>query len=317
MHTLFPELEPFAQCMLDTGNGHNIYMEQCGNPDGIAVIFLHGGPGSGSNPNHRRYFDPGKYRIVIFDQRGCNRATPRGCTEKNTTADLMQDLERIRARLQIDKWLVFGGSWGATLGLLYAEQFPQRVTGLILRGTFLARQMDVQWFSQEGANRVFPDYWEQFIKDIPLNERQDLVAAYHKRLSDKDVHIRQKYARAWSDWATRVVTYNLAEQKQEQEQEDMQVLVDQVSIETHYAVNRYFIEENQILNEIAQIPDVPVIIIHGRRDMTCTLEASWSLHQALPESEFVIVPDAGHLAGEPALTDALITATNKMAALLQ
>lgn len=315
MFSLYPELEPFAHSMLDVGDGHSVYLEQCGNPDGIAVIFLHGGPGSGCNPNHRRYFDPGKYRIVIFDQRGCNRSTPRGRIEKNTTADLLRDVERIRAHLQIDQWLVFGGSWGATLGLLYAEQFPQRVTGLVLRGTFLARQRDVRWFAQEGANRIFPDYWEQFIKDIPRQERQDLVAAYHKRLGDKDPQIRQKYARAWSDWATRVVTYNLAERKQEQE--DAQVLVDQVSIETHYAVNRYFIQENRILDGIARIPDVPVIIIHGRRDLTCTLEASWTLHQALPGSEFVIVPDAGHLAGEPAMTDALITATNKMAALRQ
>ena len=317
MLSLYPEVEPYAHSMMNVGDGHGVYLEQCGNPDGLPVIFLHGGPGSGCNPNHRRYFDPATYRIVIFDQRGCNRSTPRGCTEKNTTADLLEDMERIRAQLQIDKWLVFGGSWGATLALLYAERFPQRVAGLVLRGTFLARQKDVHWFAREGANRVLPDYWEQFTREIPEQERDDLAAAYHKRLRAKDVNTRQKYARIWSEWATRVVTYNLTEQKQEQEQEDIQVLVDQVSIETHYAVNRYFIGENQILNEVSRIPDVPIIIIHGRRDLTCTLEASWALHRALPRSQFVIVPDAGHLAGEPAMVDALVRATDHMAKILK
>ena len=314
MHELFPEIETSASDQIDTGDGHVLYLEQAGNPAGIPVIFIHGGPGSGCNPNHRRYFNPDIYRIIIFDQRGCNRSTPQGCVENNTTPDLVQDLETIRAFLKIDQWLVFGGSWGATLGLLYAETHPEHVTGMILRGTFLARRVDLDWFTKNGANRLFPDQWEQFIDYIPPEERQDLVAAYHKRLTDKDEGIRQKFARSWSEWTTRVVTYNLTEQKNEAE--DISTLVNQVSIETHYAFNRYFIQENQILDNISQIPDVPMIIVHGRKDLTCILEASWSLHKALPAAELVIVPHAGHLAGEPAMIDALITATDKMTGLL-
>lgn len=314
MHILFPEIEAFANDRMDTGDGHVIYLEQAGNPEGIPVIFLHGGPGSGCNPNHRRYFNPDIYRIIIFDQRGCNRSTPQGCVENNTTPDLVRDMEKIRAFLKIDQWLVFGGSWGATLGLLYAESHPEQVTGMVLRGTFLARQVDLDWFAKTGANRIFPDQWEQFIDNIPPEERQDLVAAYHKRLTDNDEGIRQKFARAWSEWATGVVTYNLTEQKNEAE--DISTIVHQVSIETHYAFNRYFIQDNQILENIQKIPDVPITIVHGRKDLTCTPDSSWSLHKALPKSELVIVPDAGHLAGEPAMVDALITATDKMAGLL-
>ena len=315
MKSLFPEIEEFASHQLETGDGHTIYMEQAGNPEGIPAIFLHGGPGSGCNPNHRRYFNPDKYHIIIFDQRGCNRSTPQGCIKNNTTPDLIQDIENIREYLKIDQWLVFGGSWGATLGLLYAEAHPQHVTGMILRGTFLARQSDLDWFAKAGASRVFPDHWEQFIREIPLDERHDLVAAYHQRLTDKDDVIKEKFARSWSDWATRLVTWNLTEQKNETE--DIRTTVNQVSIETHYAYHRYFIKENQILDDISKIPNVPITLIHGRKDLTCTLESSWSLHHALPQSEMIIVPDAGHLAGEPAMVDALVNATERMAGLLK
>jgi len=314
MHTLFPEIEAFATHQIDTGDGHIIYMEQAGNPEGMPVIFLHGGPGSGCNPNHRRYFNPEKYHIIIFDQRGCNRSTPQGSTKNNTTQVLIKDIERIREFLKIDQWLVFGGSWGATLGLLFAENHPDHVSGMILRGSFLARQSDLDWFAKLGASRIFPDHWEQFIKEFSPEEQQDLVAAYHKRLNDNNNAIKEKFARSWSDWATRLVTWNLTEQKNETE--DIRTIVNQTSIETHYAYNRYFIKENQILYEVSKIPDVPVIIVHGRKDLTCTLESSWLLHKALPRSELVIIPDAGHLAGEPAMIDALIAATDKMAGLL-
>jgi proline iminopeptidase len=290
-------------------------MEQAGNPDGAPVIFLHGGPGSGCNPNHRRYFNPDKYNIVIFDQRGCNRSVPQGSIINNTTRDLISDIERIRKFLKINKWLVFGGSWGATLGLLYAEAHPEHISGMILRGAFLARQSDLDWFAKEGVNRIFPDHWEEFIKNVPVKERNDLIAAYHQRLTDNDNAVKEKFARLWSDWATRVVTWNLTDQKNETE--DIRTIVNQVSIETHYAYNRYFIKENQIQDNVSKIPDVPVIIVHGRKDLTCTLESSWSLHKALPQSELVIVQDAGHLAGEPAMIDALIAATDKMADLLK
>ena len=315
MRELYSELS-FNQSQVLIGNGnHQVYFEECGNPEGIPVVFLHGGPGTGSNENHRRYFNPEIYRIVIFDQRGCNRSTPQGDIKNNTTSDLLQDIEQIRKSLNIDKWLIFGGSWGATLGLLYAESYPQFVTGLILRGTFLARQSDLDWFAKEGANRIFPDYWDKFISVVPADKQNDLVAAYHDIMHGDNIQLKMDYARAWSEWAGKVVTYTLQEIKSEEE--DINKLVKQVSIETHYAFNRYFIKENQILENISKIPDVPVVIIHGRRDMTCTLEASWSLHKALPKAEFNIIPDAGHLAGEPAMVDALITATDKMSKLLK
>jgi proline iminopeptidase len=313
MRSLFPEIEAFSSTRLDTGNGHIIYVEQAGNPDGIPVVFLHGGPGSGCNPNHRRYFSPEKYQVIIFDQRGCNRSTPPGSVKNNTTQHLIRDIESIRKLLKIEKWLVFGGSWGATLGLLYAETHPERVTGMILRGVFLARQSDLDWFAKEGVNRVLPEHWEQFVRDIPQEERQDLIAAYHKRLADRNDVVREKFARLWSDWATRVVTWNLTEQKNETE--DIRTTVNQVSIETHYAFHRYFIKENQILDNISKIPEVPVIIVHGRKDLTCTPESSWLLHKALTQSELLILPDAGHLAGEPAMVDALVNATDKMSIL--
>ncbi len=311
MNTLYPELKPYNTVRLMVDEQHRIYVEECGNPDGTPVVFLHGGPGSGGNENHRRYFNPKKYRIIIFDQRGCNRSTPQGSTENNTTRDLLQDLEKIRKYLVIDRWLIFGGSWGSTLGLLYAEQFPQRVTGLILRGTFLARRGDLNWFAKEGSKRIFPDYWEKFIEIVPENERHDPVAAYHRRVFGEDIKTRKKYARAWSALADKVVTYTLENTKTEKE--DIKKLLHKVSIETHYAKNHYFIKENQILKNIRKIPKLPVTIIHGRRDLTCTLESSWSLHKALPHSELIIVPNAGHLAGEPAMIDALVRATDKMA----
>jgi proline iminopeptidase len=313
MHVMYPEISPYDQCMLNVNGGHVIYLEQSGNLQGLPVIFLHGGPGSGSNENHRRYFNPEKYRIIIFDQRGCNRSTPRGGIKFNTTHDLIQDMEQIRNYLSIDKWLVFGGSWGATLGLLYAEAYPQHVAGMVLRGAFLARSADLDWFGRSGVNRVFPDYWQEFTGIIPVAEREDLITAYYRRVIEGDRATREKYAKAWSLWSGRVVTYTLQDATEE---EDINTIIDRVSIETHYARNRYFISENQILAKIKNIPEVPIIIIHGRRDLTCTLEASWLLHQALPKSGFIIVKDAGHLAGEPPMIDALVSATDRIWSLL-
>jgi len=314
MKGLYPEIKPLSEFELKANNIHKIYVEQIGNMDGIPIIFLHGGPGSGSNENHRRYFDPEKYRIIIFDQRGCNRSSPQGSVENNTTQHLLQDIERIREYLNIDKWVIFSGSWGATLGLLYAESYPERILGMILRGTFLARQQDLKWFAQEGVNSIFPDYWQDFIRVIPENERSDLISAFHQRLFGSDVKIKQDCARAWSEWAGKVVTYTLDEV--DNEEEGIETIVHEVSIEIHYAKNSYFIEENQILNNISKMPDVPLTIIHGRRDLTCPFNSSWLLHKALHNSKLVTIPNAGHLAGEPEMVDALITATDKMADLL-
>jgi len=314
MRDLYPEIQPFRTHTLAMDSVHKLHVEECGRPDGIPVIFLHGGPGSGCKENHRRYFNPEKYRIVLFDQRGCNRSTPQGSTENNTTSDLVEDMERIRRHLGVDRWMVFGGSWGATLGLLYTKTFPEKVTGLILRGTFLARRQDLEWFAKGGAGWIFPDYWEEFISVIPEEERGDLIGAYHGRIHGDDEDVRKRYAKKWSDWASRVVTWNLKEGKEEEH--DAETILHEASIETHYAKNRYFITENRILNDCDRLPKVPTIIIHGRRDLTCLPEASWSLHRALPHSELVILPEAGHLAGEPAMIDALVQVTDRMAELI-
>lgn len=314
MRLLYPEIELNEKFTLSV-DGHMVYFEESGNREGLPVIFLHGGPGSGCNENHRRYFNPQKYRIIIFDQRGCNRSSPQGSVENNSTQDLLNDIELIREQLKIDKWMVFGGSWGATLGLLYAESCPGRVTGMVLRGTFLARQQDLHWFINEGANLIFPDYWQTFIDVLPQDERQDVITALHKHVFGKDIKIKQTCARAWSDWSNKVVTYTVNDVEKGKE-ESIETIMNEVSIELHYAKNSYFIEENQILNNIKNVPDVPIKIIHGRRDLTCTLNSSWQLHEAFPKSELVIVPDAGHLAGEPAMVDALVTATDKMIQLI-
>jgi proline iminopeptidase len=317
MRTLYPEIQPFHSQHIEANELHRVYVEESGNQKGIPVIFLHGGPGSGSNENHRRYFDPAKYHIINFDQRACNRSTPNGCTEKNTTQDLIKDIESIRQYLNIDRWLVFGGSWGATLGLLYAETHSDRVSALVLRGTFLARQADLDWFIKAGANRIFPDYWEEFVQLIPQDERDDLISAYHRRLHGDNKKEQAEAAKVWSIWAGRIVTYMLSEVNPDSYQPgDIEETIHEVKIETHYAINAYFIKENQILNEIDKVPEVPICIIHGRRDLICTLEASWKLHQALPGSELVIVREGGHLAGEAPMVDALITATDLMAARL-
>ena len=315
MRELYPPLRPNQTWELDVTAPHTIYLEECGNHQGIPVIFLHGGPGKGCNERHRRYFNPEKYRIVIFDQRGSGRSTPQGCTLANTTADLISDMESIRAKLDIDKWLIYGGSWGAALGLLYAQEFPERVTGMILRGTFLARKCDLDWFSGEGVGRLLPDHWEKFIAPVPPDLRDDLISAYYSMVHGEDVKDRLAAAKAWYEWSGRVVTYLMTEGGMECGSDEK--ILNEVSIETHYARHQYFIDENQILSNAGRIPDVPVMIIHGRRDLTCTLDASWKLHRAIPGSELSIVPNGGHLAGEGVLVDALVSATDKLSDILK
>ncbi len=319
MQTLYPELEPFSKDVLELENGHSIYFEQSGSKTGLPVIFLHGGPGSGCNENHRRYFNPDKYRIIIFDQRGCNRSKPNGYVENNSTQDLLEDIESIRKKLNIEKLILFGGSWGATLALLYAELHTQHISAIILRGTFLARQCDFEWFAHDGVSRIFPDYWQEYLTNFDNDDMNDRLASLHHRVFSENKEIKLEAARAWALWAGRVVTHNLdLEDEYALEEGDDEKLINEVKIEMHYAKNRYFIEENQILNNISNIPDVPVTIIHGRKDLTCLAESSWSVYQALAKqnlanTEFHIVSVAGHLASEPAMIDALITATDQMA----
>ena len=315
MKSLYPEIPPIFSETLAVDGIHRIYIEETGNKNGIPVIFLHGGPGSGCNENHRRYFNPDYYRIIIFDQRGCNRSSPAGETRNNSTDDLLKDIESIRLRLGIDKWLVFGGSWGATLGLLYAQRHPDRVLALVLRGTFLARQCDLDWFIKDGLNRIFPDAWSDFISIVPGEERANLIETFYSRMQGPDEEEKKRYARAWSAWAGKTVAYLLTEGGNF-EPGNIEKIIHEVSIETHYARHRYFIEENQILSNAHKLPAVPVRIIHGRRDLTCVLEASWELHSHIKDSELIIVREGGHLAGEPVMTDALVTATDHMAELL-
>ena len=322
MRSAYDEIEPEQQDYLHTDDGHEIYFEVSGNPRGIPVVFLHGGPGSGAKPHHRQYFDPERYRIIIFDQRGSGRSRPHGRLEANTTPLLIEDMETIRQRLGIRQWLVFGGSWGATLALLYAEQHPQQVLGLVLRGTFLARARDYQWLLGRGAERFFPDYWMEFqqaLGELATNMHQpapqepdDIIHLLHTALSADEAPYAAAAAEAWAWWTGRVVTYTLTDTFS-LEGMTTDDLIKGGSIELHYARHAYFIEENQILANIDRVPSVPVRIIHGRRDMICTPSASWSVHQALPQSEMIILPDAGHLGGEAPMVDALVNAADAMA----
>lgn len=314
MREMYPPIEPAATWMQETNSLHRVYVEECGHRDGIPVVFLHGGPGSGSKPYHRQFFNPRCYRVVIFDQRGCARSTPQGETRDNTTQLLLQDMEAIRERLSIDRWVLFGGSWGAALALLYAQRFPQRVRAMILRGTFLARQQDVAWFFGRGVNAIFPDYWTEMLAAFKESEHSNLIEAAYWRMQSGNSVERTAVARAWTAWTGRVVTYLLPEgPTPEPTDDDKQRMLNEVAVETHYARHHYFIDENQILRDASMLPDVPIAIIHGRRDLTCALEASWTLHQALPHSKLVIVREAGHLANDPAMIDALVTATDELA----
>ena len=314
MKTLYPEIEPLSVYRLTVEHPHDIYVEECGAKDGIPVVFLHGGPGAGCKPYHRQFFDPNRYRIVLFDQRGAGRSMPLGELSANDTQTLVEDVERIRARLKIDQWLVFGGSWGAALALLYAETHPDRVLGLILRGTFLATQWELDWVFNGGVNHIFPDHWAEFAKLIPEHERDDMLGAYYRRICSSDAGTRLAAARAWSAWTDAVVTYTAPAEQKSQESEDEQRILKKVSIECHYAHHRFFLRENQILNDIDRLPRVPVTIIHGRRDLTCTLESSWRISRAIRDSQLIILPDSGHLANEPAMIDALVNSTDRFAA---
>ncbi len=312
MKTLYPELEPYASGYLNTDTPHSIYFEQAGSQSGIPVLFLHGGPGTGCNENHRRYFDPDKYQIIIFDQRGCNRSKSNGDFQFNNTQHILNDIEAIRVKLNIEQFLLFGGSWGATLALLYAEQYPENVSGIILRGAFLARKIDFNWFVDEGVNRLLPDYWDEFQSQFDFTNSTELIAEIHSQVFSEDKSKQLKAAQAWSLWAGRVVTQGFVDDYQLQIEDEVK-FINEVQIEMHYAKHRYFIEENQILNDISRVPTIPTKIIHGRRDLTCMSEASWLLHQSLTGSELLMVNNAGHLAGEPAMINALVFATDEMA----
>jgi len=315
MKTLLPSIKPNAQHMLAVDDLHKIYVEESGDPNGIPVLFVHGGPGAGTTPDDRRYFDPQVYRIILFDQRGCGHSTPYGSLEKNTTQDLIKDMEAIREFFKIKRWMLFGGSWGATLSLLYAQQHPRQVIGMILRGAFLSRECDYRWLYQNGACHVFPDYWQEFILPIPEEERDNLVAAYYKRLSGEDEIARMNAAKHWSQWEGQCATLNPNKAVFERFT-NAHTAVSLARIETHFFMHQCFIEQNQILRDMFKLEGIPSIIVHGRYDMICTLDNSYLLNRAWPGSELQVVRDAGHSAAEPGITDVLVNAAESMAKLL-
>lgn len=312
MADLYPAIEPYVIHSVEVGPPHTLHVEECGNPGGIPVVFLHGGPGSGCEPYQRRFFNPDKYRIVLFDQRGCGRSMPHAALENNTTQALVADIELIREKLGIEKWLVFGGSWGSTLGLVYAETHPERVLGLVLRGIFLCRPREIHWFYQEGASRIFPDYWQAYLKPIPAVEQHDLLQAFYRRLTSDNELERMAAAKAWAMWEGRCATLKPSRAVVDHFGDPFTAL-SLARIECHYFVNDSFLEENQILRDAHMLRDIPGVIIHGRYDMVCPIETAWELHATWPEAELKIIDAAGHAASEPGIRNALIEATERMA----
>lgn len=312
MRTLYPDIHPYREHRIAVDTQHTLHVEESGNARGIPVLFVHGGPGGGCSPAHRSFFDPEKYRIILFDQRGCGRSTPHASLENNTSQALVGDMEQIREALGIEQWLLFGGSWGSTLSLLYAQTHPERVCGLILRGIFLCRKQDIDWFYQHGASAVFPDYWQEYEREIPADERHDMLAAYYRRLTSSNEIARMSAAKAWSVWEGRCCT--LAPSPETVDHfADPHVALAMARIEAHYFAHKAFMEENQLLNNAHLIQHIPTTIVHGRYDMVCPIEQAFALWQALPQSALHIVRDAGHSAFEPGIRDNLIAATDHFA----
>ena len=313
MNSLFPPVEPYNHGWLSVGDGHEIYYEESGNPTGKPCLFVHGGPGGGASPAARQFFDPDKYRIVLFDQRGCGRSKPHASIEANTTWHLIDDIELIRETLGIDHWLVFGGSWGSTLSLAYAQSHPERVTELVLRGIFLLRAQELQWFYQHGASELYPDAWQHYLAPIPDAERHDLISAFHSRLTSEDPEVRLSAARAWSVWEASTSFLIQNEDFMAQLDEPKAALA-MARIECHYFVNGGFFESpNQILEAVDKIRHIPCVIVQGRYDVVCPPTTAWDLHRAWPEADFKLIANAGHSAFDPANAAALIEATNRFA----
>ncbi|HLL70548.1 MAG TPA: prolyl aminopeptidase [Pyrinomonadaceae bacterium] len=311
MRDLYPEIEPYDQGMLAVSPVHTLYYEQSGNPEGLPVVFLHGGPGGGTVPDYRRFFDPAAYRIVLFDQRGAGQSTPHANLEENTTWHLVADIEQIREHLGIERWVVFGGSWGSTLSLAYAQTHPARVRALVLRGIFLCRPKEIQWFYQEGASAIYPDAWEHYVKVIPEAERGDMLGAFHRRLTSEDEATRLEAARAWSIWEG-------STSKLYPDEDfiahfgDPQFALAFARIECHYFMhNAFFDTDNYLIEQVGKIRHIPTVIVQGRYDVVCPLMSAWELHRAWPEAELKIIPDSGHSALEPGTRAALVEATDR------
>jgi proline iminopeptidase len=310
--SLYPPLEPTEAGKLEVSKLHTIYWETSGNPRGFPAVFVHGGPGGGTEGAHRRFFDPAHYRIVLFDQRGCGKSTPHAELAENTTWDLVADMEALRGQLGIERWLVFGGSWGSTLAMAYAIRHPTRVAALVLRGIFMVRAKELLWFYQHGCSEIFPDAFEKYLEPIPADERGDLIAAYHKRLTSDDPAVRAAAARAWAVWEARTSKL-LPDAKLEAHHDNTHYAQAFARIECHYFVNKGFLpNESFFLDNVETLRKIPGVIIHGRYDIVCPIETAWELHKAWPEAEFRVIPDAGHSAFEPAITRALVAATDRL-----
>ena len=312
LRTLYPEVEPYDSGHVRVSPVHELYYEQCGTPNGKTVVFLHGGPGAGLVPDYRRFFDPNAYRIILFDQRGAGRSKPHASLEDNTTWHLVQDIETMREQFGVDQWLVFGGSWGSTLALAYAEAHPQRVRALLLRGIFLGRPQELRWFYEDsnGASAIYPDKWDEYVQLIPEPERADMVNAYYARLTSEDESVRMKAARAWSMWEGSALRL-LPDQQLLDDFTEPEKAIALARIECHYFVNNCFFEtENYLIENVDRIRHIPAVIVHGRYDVVCPMRSAWDLHRAWPEAELNIIRDAGHAATEPGIADALIRATD-------
>lgn len=306
--TLYPAIEPFATGMLRVDDIHTIYYEQSGNPDGMPVVFLHGGPGGGSNPKQRQFFDPAHYHIIIFDQRGCGQSTPLAETRNNTTELLVDDIETLRTTLNIERWHVFGGSWGSTLALCYAISHPQRVLSLTLRGIFMMTERELDWFLY-GIRALFPDAWHQFTADVPHDQRGALLEYYSGMFAHPDIDVRRKAAATWSTFEASCCA--LIPKPLIAEEGDVDHALAIATLEAHYFRNNRFTPDDYIMRNVPRIRHIPAVIVHGRYDAVCPLENAYDLHRAWSEAEFIVVPDAGHASSEPGITHALISATNK------
>lgn len=311
LRKLYPPIEPYQQAWLPVGEGHQIYYEQSGNPQGIPVLFVHGGPGGGCSPVHRQFFDPQTYRIILFDQRGSGRSTPHASLDHNTTDHLLADMEALRQHLAIAQWVLFGGSWGSTLSLAYAQTYPQQVRGLILRGIFLCRDQDIAWFYQQGASALFPDYWQDYLAPIPQAQRNDLVYAYYQQLTGDDEVARMRAAEAWSVWEGRTSTL-VSNPDIVAHFADPHHALAMARIECHYFMHKSFLRKNQLLDDAHKLPNVPAWIIHGRYDVVCPIEQAYALHQAWPQAQLIICPTSGHSAFEAEITHALLNATDQL-----
>ncbi len=310
--SLYPEIEPFETGWLDVGDGHRLYWERCGTRGAKPVVFLHGGPGAGCSDDHRRQFDPARYDIMLFDQRGCGRSTPHASLEANTTWHLVDDIERLRKMLGHEKWMVFGGSWGSTLALAYAQAHAERVTELVLRGIFTFRQSELDWLYRHGASEIFPDKWEEFLAPIPEDERSDMVTAYQRRLTDEDPDVQLAAAKAWSKWEAETVTLlPNPEVIGVHTSDDFAIAI--ARIENHYMANKGWIEEGALIRGAASIRHIPAVIVQGRYDCCTPPATAWDLHKTWPEARLEIVPDGGHLFNEPGILDGLVRATDAFA----